>query len=116
MAALTTQNIVAAGTAPTLGAAAATDFAEVGDGKNTFAVYKNTGIETTVAIEMDHLTLSTGDLYPNKEFTLAATTGELWIPLRKEYADTATAGAGRCTVTISTGSATGVTAAVVRVG
>lgn len=114
MAVLTTQNIVAAGTAPTFGAAATVDYAEVGNGTNTFAVYKNTGTEKTVTIEMDHITLSTGVAYPDRDITLAATTGELWIPLRKEYADDAEAGVGRCVLKVS--DATAVTVAIVRMG
>lgn len=97
MAALTTQNIVAAGTAPTFAAAAASDTAEVGSGVNTFAVYKNTSATAcNVSIEMDHLTLSTGATYPDRSFVLPITTGELWIPLRKDYADSVEAGVGRC--------------------
>ncbi|GHG09710.1 hypothetical protein [Streptomyces hydrogenans] len=116
MAALTTQNIVAAGTAPTFGAAAATDYAEVGNGTNTFAVYKNTNASTrTVTVEMDHITLSSGDAYPNKAYTLAATNGELWIPLRKEYADNVEAGVGRA-VLLVTPAVADVTVAIVRMG
>jgi len=117
MAVLTTQNIVAAGTAPTFGAPAAAgadDYVEVGNGVNTFIVYKNTGTSKTVTLEMDHLTLETGDAYPAKAYTLGATTGELWIPLRKAYADDAEAGVGRCVIKVD--SETGVTVAVVRVG
>lgn len=118
MASLTTQNIVAAGTAPTFGAAAATDYAEVGNGVNTFAVYKNTSANvTTVTVEMDHITLVTGDAYPNKDYTLAdgsVTPTERWIPLRKEYADDAEAGVGRCVLTTS--QQTGITVAIVRMG
>lgn len=115
MASLTTQDIVAAGTPPTFGAAATTDYAEVGNGVNTFVVYKNTNASTrTVTIEMDHITLETGDAYPNKVLTLGANTGELWIPLRKIYADDAEAGVGRCVLLLS--NATDVTVAVVRVG
>lgn len=116
MASLTTQNIVAAGTAPTFVAAAAEDFAEVGNGTNTFVVYKNTNASTrTITIEMDHITLETGAAYPDRTFTLGATTGELWIPLRKSYADDAEAGVGRC-VLKCTPAVTDVTVAVVRMG
>lgn len=118
MANLTTQNIVAAGTAPTFGAAAATDYAEVGNGGNTFAVYRNSSANsTTVTVEMDHATLVTGDTFPNKEYTLAdgsSTPTEVWIPLRKEYADNAEAGVGRCVITTS--QQTGITVAIVRMG
>lgn len=78
MAVLTTQNIVNAGTAPTFGApeeSGGDDYVEVGNGVNTFIVYKNTGTEKTVTLEMDHVTLETGVAYPNRTWTLAATTG-----------------------------------------
>lgn len=114
MASLTTQNIVAAGTKPTFVAAAATDYAEVGNGVNTFAVYKNTSSTAcNVTIEMDHITLATGDAYPNRVIALPITTGELWIPLRKEYADDTEAGVGRCVLTTSAQDA-GITVAIVR--
>ncbi|WP_432112867.1 hypothetical protein [Streptomyces sp. S1] len=107
---------MAAGTAPTFGAAAATDYAEVGNGVNTFVVYKNTNAASrTVTVEMDHVTLSSGDAYPNKVYTLAADDGELWIPLRKEYADSTEAGIGRA-VLLVTPAVTDVTVAVVRMG
>jgi len=116
MAVLTTQNIVAAGTKPTFTAAAATDYAEVGTGTNTFAVYKNTSaVACNVIIEMDHTTLATGDAYPNKTIVLPITTGELWIPLRKEYVDSAEAGVGRCVLNTSAQDA-GITVAIVRMG
>ena len=115
MASLTTQSLVAAGTAPTFSAAATTDYAEVGSGHDTFVVYRNTnGSTRTVTVEMDHVTLESGDAYPNKVYTLGATTGELHIPLRKIYADDAEAGVGRAVLLLS--AATGVTVAVVRVG
>lgn len=116
MASLTTQNIVAAGTKPTFTAAAATDYAEVGNGTNTFAVYKNTSSTAcNVIIEMDHLTLATGDAFPDKTIVLPITTGELWIPLRKEYADDAEAGVGRAVLKTSAQDA-GITVAIVRMG
>lgn len=117
MAALTTQKLVNAGTKPTFGAAALSDTAEVGNGGNTFVVYKNTDSNAkTVTITVPGTT-TYGQANPDPALTLAATTGELWIPLRKEYADAAVAGVGRCTLTVSgTGGVTGVTVAVVQVG
>lgn len=116
MASLTTQNIVAAGTKPTFVAAAATDYAEVGSGTDTFAVYKNTSSTAcNVIIEMDHVTLKTGEVHPNRTIALPITTGELWIPLRKEYADDAEAGVGRCVLNTSAQDA-GITVAIVRMG
>jgi hypothetical protein len=116
MAVLTTQNIVAAGTKPTFAAAAATDYAEVGSGTNTFAVYKNTSSTAcNVTVEMDHVTLLSGDVHPDKVIALPITTGELWIPLRKEYADSAEAGIGRAVLKTSAQDA-GITVAIVRMG
>lgn len=116
MAVLATQNIVAAGTKPTFAAAAASDTAEVGNGFNTFAVYKNTSSTAcNVIIEMDHRTLTTGDVHPNKTIVLPITTGELWIPLRKEYVDSVEAGVGRCVLNTSAQDA-GITVAIVRMG
>ncbi len=115
MAALTTQTLVNAGTPPTFAAAATTDYVEVGNGQDTFLVYRNTGTQKTITVEMDHVTLETGVAYPDKAYTLTATTGELFIPLRKIYMDTAEAGIGRAVINASP-DVTGVTVAVVRVG
>jgi hypothetical protein len=109
MASLTTQNIVDAGTKPTFGAAAASDTAEIGNGSNTFVVYKNTGTQKTVTIVAPGNT-DYGQPNPDPALTLGATTGELWIPLRKDY-DPGD-GTGRATITLS--DATAVTVAVVR--
>lgn len=117
MAALTTQKLVDAGTKPTFGAAALTDTAEVGNGINTFVVYKNTDANSkTVTITVPGNT-TYGQPKPDPAITVAANTGEVWIPLRKEYTDPTGAGVGRCTLTVSgTGGVTGVTVAVVQVG
>lgn len=112
MAALTTQKLVDAGTAPTFGAAAASDTAEVGNGANTFVVYKNGGgAPITVTITVPGST-TYGQPMPDPVITVA-NGAEKWIPLRKEYADSA-AGVGRCT--LATSSQTSVTVAVVQVG
>lgn len=112
MAALTTQNIVAAGTAPTFGAASTSDTAEVGNGTNTFAVYKNSDASTEDITVVVPGNTSYGEPNPDVTLTIGANTGELWIPLRKEY--DAADGTGRCTITMA--SATGVTVAIVRMG
>jgi len=114
MAALTTQTLVNAGTPPTFAPAATTDYVEVGNGQDTFVVYRNTGTQKTVTVEMDHATLETGVTYPSKVYTLGATTGELFIPMRKIYIDAAEAGIGRAVLNVD--DATAVTVAVVRVG
>lgn len=115
MAALTTQNIVAAGTAPTFGAAAASDTAEVGSGVNSFAIYRNTNAASRTVTVTVPGNLSYGQATPNPAFTLAAgdvTPTEKWIPLRKEY--DVSDGTGRCAITTS--AQAGVTVAIVRMG
>lgn len=117
MAALTTFQLVDAGTAPTFGAVSASDTAEVGNGLNTFYVIKNgdgTNAKTvtiTVPGNEDY-----GQPKPDPAISVAA-NGEAWIPLRKAYSDAAVAGVGRCTIAVTgTGGLGSVTAAVVRVG
>lgn len=115
MAALTTFPLVAAGTAPTFVAASTSDTVEVGNGNNTFLVYRNTDASTEAITVVIPGTLVSGDAFPDKVYTIAAgnvTTAEVWIPLRKEY--DAGDGTGRATVTMV--SATGITVAVVRTG
>ena len=114
MAALTTQDIVAAGTKPTFAAASTSDTAEVGNGVNTFAVYKNTDASTEAITVVVPNNTTYGQPNPDVTLTIGASTGELWIPLRKEYEDSAVAGVGRCTITMA--SATGITVAIVRMG
>ena len=115
MAALTTQNIVVAGTAPTLVAAAASDTAEVGSGQNTFALYKNTGAAEVTITVVAPGNNSYGSANPDPEYTLADGPGTptwRWIPLRKEY--DAADGTGRCTITAT--PVTDLTVAIVRMG
>ncbi|MFE7797061.1 hypothetical protein [Nocardia sp. NPDC057440] len=109
MAALSTFSLTNAGTAPTFAAATTSDTAQVGNGGNVFVVYKNTDaspktVTVTVAGSTDY-----GQPNPDPQYTVAATTGEVWIPMRKEYND----GTGRAALTLS--NATGVTVAVVKV-
>lgn len=107
MAALTTQNIVYAGTAPTFGAAAASDTAEVGKGK--FIVYKNTNASTrTISINVPSNRTPYTQVDDDVEYTLGATNGELWIPLHSDYDE----GSGRTTISV-TPAVTDVTVAVV---
>lgn len=114
MAALTTQDIVNAGTAPTFGAAASGgDTAEVGNGVNTFLVVKNANDTTPRTVT---ITVPGNNSYgqPNPDPAIAvAAEGEAWIPLRKEF--DAGDGTSRCAVTYSD-SAADLTVAVVRMG
>lgn len=121
MAALSTQELVDAGTAPTLsGAASTSDTAEVGNGHNTFLVVTNGDAAAHVVKIVAPGNTNYGQPNPDPAITVAA-SGTAWIPLRKEYADAANAGVGRCTVNTfaadgTTADATSVTVAVVRVG
>ncbi|WIC88884.1 hypothetical protein SEA_SHAGRAT_15 [Rhodococcus phage Shagrat] len=109
MAALTLQHISDAGTKPTFGAASVSDTALIGNGLNTFLVYKNgsgSPVDVTVVAPGD---TDYGVALPDKVVTVAA-AGEAWIPLRKSYDDAS----GSATVTMA--DATGVTVALVRLG
>lgn len=110
MAALSTQLIVDAGTAPTFGAAAATsNTAEVGNGRNTFYVVKNGDASShTVTITVPGTT-DYGQNTPDPVITVGA-GAEKWIPLRKAY--DAADGTGRATVVLD--ATTSITHAVVR--
>lgn len=114
MTALTTQNIVDAGTKPnfSLQTATVSDTAEVGSGHNTFVVYKNTEAVTKAITVTAPGNTEYGQLMPDPVISLPATTGEIWIPMRRAY-DPGD-GLGRATLAITTGTATGVTVAVVR--
>lgn len=84
----------------------------IGNGHSNWLVLRNSNAATrTVTIVVPGNT-SYGEPYPDKVYTLAANIGELWIPLRKDYADPNTP--GRATVTLS--AFTNVTGAVVEVG
>lgn len=121
MAALTTQKLVNAGTAPTLdGAASVSDTAEVGNGHDSFLVVTNGDAADHVVKIVVPGNTSYGQANPDPTITVANGTSA-WIPLRKEFADAAVAGVGRCTVNVfaadgTTADATGVDIAVVRVG
>lgn len=110
MAALTVQNIVDAGTKPTFGAASTSDTANIGSGSDTFLVYKNTDATTEAITLVVPGNTSYGQPMPDPVLTIASSTGELWIPLRKAYDD----GTGNVTVTMA--STTGITVALVRLG
>ncbi|MEU6674759.1 hypothetical protein [Streptomyces sp. NPDC046925] len=104
MAALVTQNIVDAGTAPTTVNSSASDTAEIGNGHNTFVLYKNTGGSPAVVTVTVLGNTSYGQANPDPQITVPATTGEKWIPLRKEY--DGGDGTGRATLTATNSGAT----------
>lgn len=115
MTALTTNLIVDAGTKPTFVNSSASDTAEHGNGKNTFIVYKNTGGSIAVVTITVPGNTTYGQAMPDPAINVAATTGEVWIPLRQEYDDSANAGVGRCTITATNSGAT-LQVAVVQMG
>ncbi|SOE25610.1 hypothetical protein [Streptomyces sp. OK228] len=113
MAALTTNNIANAGTAPSFGNSSASDTAEIGNGLNTFVVYRNTGGSASVVTITVLGNTSYGQPNPQPAVTVPATTGEKWIPMRKEY-DPGD-GSGRATLSATNSGAT-LQVAVVRMG
>lgn len=113
MANLTTHQITHTGAAPVFDDAELSDTAEVGNGHNTFVVYKNSDSNAKTVTVTVPGTTDYGEPNPEPAIALAANTGEAWIPMRKDY--DAGDGTGRATLTVSgTGGVTGVTVAVVR--
>lgn len=110
MAALTVQTLVDSGSAITFVAASVSDTADVGNGRNTFLVYKNTNAAARIMNVVVPGNTSYGQALPDVPVTVPLTNGERWIPLRKEYADQDT---NRATITVA--DASGVTVAVVRI-
>jgi hypothetical protein len=85
MALITTSTPSVAGTAPSFTAAASGDTARCGSGY--WLVAKNTNVASRTVTVVVPGNLATGDAYPDKVYTLAADTGEVWVPLLREYAD-----------------------------
>lgn len=110
MAALTTQLVVDAGTKPTFSAATTTDTTTIGNGTNTFVVYKNADTSSHTLTITVAGTTSYGVAMPQKTVTIPANTGEVWVPLRKAYDD------GTGIAHLGLDAATSVTVAVVQVG
>lgn len=113
MGALTVQPLVNAGTAPnfSLNTPTTSDTAAYGTGGNTFAVYRNTdGSPHTVTVVVPGNN-NYGVANPDPTYVVAATNGERWIPLRRDYDN----GLGLGTATLTLDATTGVTVAVVRV-
>lgn len=88
MALISTQVVALDGTAPTFAAAAAGDTARTGAGL-TLIVKNASGSPVTVTLTTPG-NLATGDAVPDKVYSVAATTGERWIPLLEAYADPVT--------------------------
>lgn len=114
MAALTIQKAVDAGTVPSfvLNTVTLSDTAQVGNGHNTVLWYKNTDTNIKTLTIPSQFIMDNGSLGPNTVFTLAASTGQVVIPLRKSYDD----GVNGATVNLTgTGGVTGVTVAAIQV-
>lgn len=107
MAPIPVQTVQLDGTAPTYAAAAAADTAKTGSGL-TLIVKNASGAPITVTLVTPG-NLGTGDAIPDKVYTVAATTGERWIPLLDLYADPTTG-----TAAVNYSATTSVTRAVVR--
>lgn len=95
------------GAPPTFNAAAASDEAATGTGR-TLIVRNTDTVAHTVTVATPG-SLPTGDDYPDKTYSLAANTGEVWIPLLGIYRDPSDGLAH-----ISYDATTGVTRAVIR--
>lgn len=104
MAALTVQSIVDAGTKPPSQNSSASDTATYDNGRNSFLVYRNTGGSIAVLTIVVAGNNAYGQANPDPVINVPATTGEVWIPLRREMDD----GNGTSTVTV-TGTNTGAT-------
>ncbi len=115
MAALATNQLNDTGIKPTFVAASASDTAEIGSGRDNFVVYRNTDTNIkTITIPVAGAT-TYGIANPPAVFSLPASTGELWIPLRSEHDNgAATIRTGRATLNVTgTGGVTGVSVSVV---
>lgn len=113
MGVLTVQPLVNAGTAPNFALSTVTTSNTVSydNGHNTFAVFKNTDSASHTVTVVVPGNNSYGLPNPDPTFTLAATTGQVWIPILRDYDD----GNGTGTATLTLDAATGVTVAVVKV-
>lgn len=103
MAALTTADVVDAGTAPVAANVSASDTIDIGNGHNVVAHYTNTSVNPLTLTVVVPGTGPYSVAYPDPTFTLIASTGELYIPIRKE-ADPGD-GSNRATIT-ATGTIT----------
>lgn len=85
---MTVQSMVDAGTAPNMSLdtlATTNNRADVGTGTNTFLRATNTDTTSKTLTLLGAGNTSYGVAKPSNAITLAANTGEAWIPLRKEY-------------------------------
>lgn len=85
------------------------DLASIGSGHNTFLHMKNTNGATRTVTVTHQGTTAYGQALPDAVYTIAATTGELMVPLYQGFDN----GTGNAVVSI-TPAVTGVTAALIR--
>lgn len=109
MAALAVQAVVDAGTKPTFAAISASDTLPIGTGHNTFAVYKNTAATIVTLTVVAPGNTGYGQPLPDPAIVVPITTGEVWVPLRKDYDD----GTGYATITAAGTTLASCTVAVV---
>lgn len=110
MAIIAPQKIVPAGTKPTFAAATTNNQLEVGTGRR-FLVVKNTdGTNTRTVTVVIPGADAYGTVTPDPAYTVAITSGEVWVPILPAAND----GTGYATVNITgTGFPTGCTMAYV---
>jgi hypothetical protein len=109
VALIPTYSPTVAGTPPSMVQAASGDTCDCGEpNRPNILIVENTGAQMTVTIATPG-TLPSGDAYPDKVYTVPATTGRQWIPLLPDYKDPAT---GFAALTYS--STSGVTRVVLR--
>lgn len=70
-----------AGTAPTYTAPATTETVEIG----MILIVKNASASVVTVTLTTPGNLPTGDAYPDKVYSVPATTGERWIPILPDY-------------------------------
>ena len=104
MAALTIRSVLDAGTKPASQNSSTSDTVDIGNGHNTFLRYVNTGGSDAVVTITVPGNTAYGQPNPDPAITVVATTGEMWIPIRKEYDDGT--GANTATVTATNFGAT----------
>lgn len=111
MALLTISNTTDAGTAGATATPSASDTVDIGNGHNTVLIYRNTGSTPLVLTVVAPGTNDYGQPNPDVTITVPITTGEKWIPIRKDYDP----GDGTHVATITaTGTAAGQTVQVLR--
>lgn len=95
MAALTPSSILDAGTAPASVVPTASDTVAIGSGHNTFLRYTNTSATPVTVTVVVPGNTAYGQALPDPAIAVPITTGEVWIPIRKDYDD----GTGNATLT-----------------